>query len=57
VVAVEMIAARQAWFLRGRGPGPGLAEVAGPLAELVAPVEEDRPLGEDVDRIVDHLRA
>jgi histidine ammonia-lyase len=57
VVAIEMIAARQAWFLRGRGPGPGLAEVAGPLVELVAPVEEDRPLGEDVDRIVDHLRA
>ncbi len=57
VVAIEMVAARQAWFLRGRGPGPGLAEVAGPLVELVAPVEEDRPLGEDVDRIVDHLRA
>ena len=57
VVAIEMVAARQAWFLRGRGPGPGLAEVAGPLVELVAPVEEDRPLGEDVNRIVDHLRA
>jgi histidine ammonia-lyase len=57
VVAIEMIAARQAWFLRGRGPGPGLADVAAPLVELVPPVEEDRPLGEDVDRVVDHLRA
>ena len=57
VVAIEMIAARQAWFLRGRGPGPGLADVAAPLVDLVPPVEEDRPLGEDVDRLVDHLRA
>jgi histidine ammonia-lyase len=57
VVAIEMIAARQAWFLRGRGPGAGLAAVAAPLTELVPPVEEDRPLGEDVDRIVEHLEG
>jgi histidine ammonia-lyase len=49
ILAIELIAARQAWFLRGDPPAAGLGAVAGPLAEAVAPVVEDRPLGPDVD--------
>jgi histidine ammonia-lyase len=41
VLAIELLTARQAWALRGRAPAPGLA---------------DRPLGPDVDRVVDLLR-
>jgi histidine ammonia-lyase len=48
VLAIELIHARQAWALRGRDPAPGLA---GPLCATVPPVDEDRPLGPDVDRV------
>lgn len=56
VLAIELITARQAWSLSGRPPAPGLAAVAGPLQDLVAPVVEDRPLGDDVDRVAGLLR-
>jgi histidine ammonia-lyase len=65
VVACELLAARQAWWLRGaegRGagrdgdgrpaPAPGLAPLAACLQDLVAPVERDRPLGPDLARLV-----
>jgi histidine ammonia-lyase len=52
VVACELLAARQAWWLRGRPPAPGLRSLATCLEELVAPVERDRPLGPDLDRLV-----
>ncbi len=51
VLAIELIHARQAWALRGRDPAPGLARLAGPLCATVPPVDEDRPLGPDVDRV------
>ncbi|HWC41051.1 MAG TPA: aromatic amino acid lyase [Actinomycetota bacterium] len=72
VVACELLAARQAWWLRaarrdpgparrdtGRpgGPAPGLAGLAGCLEELVAPVERDRPLGPDLARLVEALEG
>jgi histidine ammonia-lyase len=70
VVACELLAARQAWWLRGRGQGPGrargagagsgaavpgLQELAACLDDLVAPVERDRPLGPDLDRLIQAL--
>jgi histidine ammonia-lyase len=57
VAAIEMVTARQAWWLRGGVPAPGLRAVAGALAELVPPVVEDRPLGGDVSRVVGLLQA
>jgi histidine ammonia-lyase len=62
VVACELLAARQAWWLRGGGgsgpgtrwdgPAPGLRPLAACLAELVGPVDRDRPLGPDLDRLI-----
>jgi histidine ammonia-lyase len=51
VVACELLAARQAWWLRGRPPAPGLRPLAAALEERVAPVDTDRPLGPDLDRL------
>jgi histidine ammonia-lyase len=55
IVAIELIAARQARWLGGRTPAWGLAPAAEAVAALVPPVDEDRPLGEDVDRVVARL--
>jgi histidine ammonia-lyase len=63
VVACELLAARQAWWLRGghrhgpagAGPAPGLARLAACLADLVPPVDRDRPLGPDLARLVEAL--
>jgi histidine ammonia-lyase len=53
VLACELLAARQAWWLRrGGGPAAGLRPLAARLAELVPPVGADRPLGPDVERLV-----
>jgi histidine ammonia-lyase len=57
VVAIELIAARQAWHLRDEPPARGLAETAQRLGALVAPVEADRALGRDVDAVVAALDA
>jgi histidine ammonia-lyase len=59
VVACELLAARQAWWLRqgagGCPPAPGLGPLAIRLEELVAPVGQDRPLGPDLQRLVETL--
>jgi histidine ammonia-lyase len=60
VVACELLAARQAWWLRGRvgrwdGPAAGLRPLAACLEQLVAPVDRDRPLGQDLDRLIGTL--
>lgn len=52
VLACELLAARQAWWLRDEPPADGLQPVAARLADLVPPVDEDRPLGADVERLV-----
>ena len=57
VVAIELLTARQAWSLRARPPAAGLDAISAPLIALVAPVVEDRPLGEDVDRVLGLLTA
>ena len=51
VLACELLCARQAWWLGDRRPSTGLAGVMATLAELVPPVDEDRPLGQDLDRL------
>lgn len=48
----ELLVARQAWWLRGAAPAPGLRAVAAALAGAVPPVDEDRPLGPDIDRVI-----
>jgi histidine ammonia-lyase len=55
VVACELLAARQAWWLRGTSPPRGLGPLAACLQELVAPVERDRSLGPDLARLVEVL--
>jgi histidine ammonia-lyase len=64
VVACELLAAGQAWWLRRTRGGPpvdrpaaGLGTLADRLGELVAPVERDRPLGPDLDRLVEALEG
>jgi histidine ammonia-lyase len=48
----ELLAARQAWWLRRAAPAAGLRGIAARLAELAAPVDRDRPLGGDLATIV-----
>lgn len=55
VLACELLVARQAWALRGEGTPAGLEEIAGRLTQAVEPVERDRPLGQDLSRLVEML--
>jgi histidine ammonia-lyase len=55
ILAVELIAARQAWFLRGGAPAAGLGGAARALEGAVPPVVADRPLGPDVDAVLSLL--
>jgi histidine ammonia-lyase len=52
VTACELLAVHQAWWLRHRPPAPGLRPLAACLEALVAPVDQDRPLGPDLDRLI-----
>lgn len=51
VLAIELAPARQARAPRGRDPAAGLVALAGPLCDLVDPIDEDRPLGPDLDNV------
>ncbi|MGE0027164.1 MAG: aromatic amino acid lyase [Thermoleophilia bacterium] len=55
VTAIELITARQAWWLRGTAPAPGLRPATASLLDAVPPVDDDRPLGDDVSRVVGML--
>ncbi len=55
VLACELLVARQAWALRGAGATEGLKSISDHLADTVAPVEDDRPLGPELDRLVGML--
>ncbi len=58
LVACELLAARQAWHLRGAAPAAGgLASIAAIVAGAVPPVDEDRPLGPDIDALIALLAA
>ncbi len=51
VVASELLVSRQAWALRGERRATGLGRLAERLIETVAPLDSDRPLGVDLDRV------
>jgi histidine ammonia-lyase len=55
VAGCQLLAVRQAWWLRRAEPAPGLGQLAGRLAELVPRVDEDRPLGPDLTRLIGAL--
>jgi len=57
-LACELVALRQAAHLRGDAlDAPLLARAVARLAEIVAPIDEDRTLSPDVERVVALLRA
>jgi histidine ammonia-lyase len=51
VLACELVICRQAWALRGAPPASGLAEYVRAITEAVPPVDRDRPLGPDIERV------
>lgn len=57
-LACELVALRQAAHLRGDAlDAPLLARAVARLAEIVTPIDEDRTLSPDVERVVALLRA
>jgi len=56
-LAYELVALRQAQHLAARRLPPLLEHAAGLLAELVPPIEEDRPLAPDIERVRELLRS
>lgn len=56
LIACELLAIRQAWGLRERIPRGPIATAHSELDELVATVDEDRPLGTDIGTLIDALR-
>lgn len=55
VIACELLVARQAWALRGEEIPEGLRSVAQSVIDAVDPVNEDRPLGPDITRLIGML--
>jgi histidine ammonia-lyase len=55
LIACELLAIRQAWGLRQHVPRGPLAIVQSELNDLVAFVDEDRPLGPDLSALIDAL--
>lgn len=51
IASCELLLIRQIWWLRRRPPRAGLNSLHGRLSAVVAPVEQDRSLGGDIDRI------
>jgi histidine ammonia-lyase len=51
VVACELLTAYQASSLSGRAAPAGCRAVLGRLAEIIGPIEADRPFGEDIERL------
>ncbi|MGH2821082.1 MAG: aromatic amino acid lyase, partial [Actinomycetota bacterium] len=57
VVACELLAARQAWALRGGARPPGLRGVAEAVCSCAEPVTADRPLGADIESLASLVRG
>jgi histidine ammonia-lyase len=58
VVAIELVAAAEAVDLTGpAGLGSGTAAAHAAVRRLVPPLLEDRPLGDDVERLAAALDA
>lgn len=55
VTACELLVVRQAWALRDEPMPEGLREAARSVMDAVDPVNEDRPLGPDITRLVGML--
>ncbi len=51
VIACELLTCRQAWALRSSTPPAGLHEYVTELADVVEPIERDRPLGPEIDGV------
>lgn len=56
VIACTLLTVRQAWALRGEPVAAGLSRVSDLLEQTVRPVEEDRPLGSDIERLISLLK-
>ena len=52
VTACELLAGWQAIALTGLPAPPGCRDVLGWLADVIEPIDADRPFGEDIERIV-----
>ena len=52
VTACELLAGYQAAALSGRPPPAGCRPLLNWLAGIVAPISEDRPFGEDIERLI-----
>jgi histidine ammonia-lyase len=52
VTACELLAGYQAAALSGRPPPPGCRALLDWLAVIVGPIDEDRPFGEDIERLI-----
>jgi histidine ammonia-lyase len=52
VAACELLTAYQACALSGRPAPAGCRAMLGRLAEIVGPIDADRPFGEDIERIL-----
>jgi histidine ammonia-lyase len=55
VLACTLLVVRQAWALRGTPPPQGLERIADPITAAVEPITVDRPLGSDIDRLIQVL--
>lgn len=56
VVACALLTVRQAWALRGEPVAAGLSRVSELLEKTVTPVDADRPLGVDIERLIGLLK-
>ena len=57
VVACALLTVRQAWALGGQPVTAGLAPIRELLEKTVPPIDEDRPLGVDIERLLRLLEA
>jgi histidine ammonia-lyase len=55
VLACTLLVVRQAWSFKSKAPPPGLAGTVAAISEAVEPIISDRPLGPDIDRLIDVL--
>ena len=55
VTACELLAGYQAVALSRRPPPPGSQPLVDRIAALVAPIDADRPFGEDLERLIGGL--
>ncbi|WP_206796116.1 aromatic amino acid lyase [Amycolatopsis sp. MtRt-6] len=57
ITACELITASQARYLAGGEGGPGLRAAYRWVRSVVAPLDEDRPLGPEIERLISACRA